>query len=85
MLAGPGRRPGLGQQHQCQDSDGLGLVGEQGNEGASDADRLAGQGRAEQIVSGGGCVALGVDEVDGGEDRSFSTPSVSPGSIAVLP
>jgi hypothetical protein len=40
----------------------------QGDEGASDADRLAGEGGAEQIVAGGRRVALGVHEVDGGED-----------------
>ena len=50
--------------HQREEAEHLGLVGHQAGEDAAEALRLGAQGRADQVLAGGGRIALVEDQVD---------------------
>ena len=59
--------PGLGQQHEREQADDLGLVGHQRGQQPPEPDRLGAQVLADQLVAGAGRVALVEDQVDDGQ------------------
>jgi hypothetical protein len=61
---GAGRAAGLGQEQQGQQAAGLGLAGHQPGQQPGEADGLAAQIGADEVIAGRGGVALVEDEVD---------------------
>ena len=62
--AGPGRAARVGEQHQREQPRDLAVVGEQGEHGPREADRLAREVGALEVGPGGGGVALVEDQVE---------------------
>ncbi len=69
VIADPGVAAGVVEEHQRQQPEHLGLLGEHRREQARQPDRLAAQILAEERVGGGAEVALVVDQIERRGDR----------------